>query len=108
MQDSFSDIFVIGQWRNHCAWPAYAEHYPCELRAAQKHNPLSKRLSNMYLDEIVAAQQRGEGTGLPSICSAHPAVLQQALRTLSHPLIEATCNQVNQFGGYTGMTPADF
>lgn len=25
-----------------------------------------------------------------------------------HPLIEATCNQVNQFGGYTGMTPRDF
>ena len=26
-----------------------------------------------------------------------------------HPiLIEATCNQVNQDGGYTGMTPADF
>ena len=23
-------------------------------------------------------------------------------------LIEATCNQVNQFGGYTGMRPADF
>ncbi len=23
-------------------------------------------------------------------------------------LIEATCNQVNQFGGYTGMTPAEF
>ena len=23
-------------------------------------------------------------------------------------LIEATCNQVNQFDGYTGMTPADF
>jgi len=23
-------------------------------------------------------------------------------------LIEATCNQVNQFGGYTGMTPLDF
>jgi D-tagatose-1,6-bisphosphate aldolase subunit GatZ/KbaZ len=23
-------------------------------------------------------------------------------------LIEATCNQVNQFGSYTGMTPADF
>ncbi len=23
-------------------------------------------------------------------------------------LIEATSNQVNQFGGYTGMTPADF
>jgi tagatose-1,6-bisphosphate aldolase non-catalytic subunit AgaZ/GatZ len=23
-------------------------------------------------------------------------------------LIEATCNQVNQQGGYTGMTPDDF
>jgi D-tagatose-1,6-bisphosphate aldolase subunit GatZ/KbaZ len=23
-------------------------------------------------------------------------------------LIESTCNQVNQYGGYTGMTPADF
>ncbi len=23
-------------------------------------------------------------------------------------LIESTCNQVNQFGGYTGMTPQDF
>ncbi len=23
-------------------------------------------------------------------------------------LVEATCNQVNQFGGYTGMTPVDF
>jgi len=23
-------------------------------------------------------------------------------------LIESTCNQVNQFGGYTGMTPAAF
>src|SRR5207249_3337696 len=23
-------------------------------------------------------------------------------------LIEATCNQVNQYGGYTGMSPSDF
>jgi D-tagatose-1,6-bisphosphate aldolase subunit GatZ/KbaZ len=62
----------------------------------------------MYLDEIVAAQHRGQGRGIPSICSAHPAVLRQALRALTHPLIEATCNQVNQFGGYTGMKPVDF
>jgi len=66
----------------------------------------------MYLDEIVAAQKRGEARGIPSICSAHPSVLKETLkvsrtfRTL--PLIEATCNQVNQFGGYTGMTPGDF
>ncbi len=62
----------------------------------------------MYLDEIVAAQKRGVPIGIPSICSAHPFVLKQTLQTVRHPLIEATCNQVNQFGGYTRMTPSDF
>jgi D-tagatose-1,6-bisphosphate aldolase subunit GatZ/KbaZ len=36
------------------------------------------------------------------------AALILALRTDRRVLIEATCNQVNQEGGYTGMTPADF
>ena len=62
----------------------------------------------MYLDEILVAQKRGEPRGIPSVCSAHPYVLKQTLQTFEHPLIEATCNQVNQFGGYTGMKPADF
>ena len=62
----------------------------------------------MYLDEILAAQKRGEARGIVSVCSAHPFVIRQALATLEHPLIEATCNQVNQFGGYTGMTPRAF
>jgi D-tagatose-1,6-bisphosphate aldolase subunit GatZ/KbaZ len=62
----------------------------------------------MYLDEILAAQKRGEARGVASICSAHPYVLKQTLKAFEHPLIEATCNQVNQFGGYTGMTPGDF
>ncbi len=62
----------------------------------------------MYLDDIRAAQKRGEGAGITSVCSAHPDVISQALQTFRHPLIEATCNQVNQFGGYTGMTPKDF
>jgi D-tagatose-1,6-bisphosphate aldolase subunit GatZ/KbaZ len=77
----------------------------------------------MYLDDVVAAQKRGEATGIPSVCSAHPVVIQQTLRVFAEharfqeqgmktlrvsPLIEATCNQVNQFGGYTGMTPAAF
>ena len=39
-------------------------------------------------------------------------MIQQTLKVCKpfrvSPLIEATCNQVNQFGGYTGMTPADF
>ncbi|MFZ5819312.1 MAG: class II D-tagatose-bisphosphate aldolase non-catalytic subunit, partial [Chloroflexota bacterium] len=68
----------------------------------------------MFLDEIVAAQKRGEAKGIPSICSAHPWVLKVAMQTSEVSetsevlLIEATCNQVNQFGGYTGMTPKDF
>lgn len=48
--------------------------------------------------------------GIPSICSAHPRVIASALRLGKGGavLIEATCNQVNQEGGYTGMAPADF
>ena len=64
------------------------------------------------LDRIVAAQKAGQPRGLASVCSAHPIVLHAALRhgrdTGATVLIEATCNQVNHLGGYTGMTPADF
>jgi D-tagatose-1,6-bisphosphate aldolase subunit GatZ/KbaZ len=62
----------------------------------------------MYLDEVVVAQKRGEAKGIPSICSAHPFVIKEVLKKFKRPLIESTCNQVNQFGGYTGMTPKDF
>jgi len=66
----------------------------------------------MYLDEVVAAQKRGEAKGITSVCSAHPFVILQTLRVFKtlrvSPLLEATCNQVNQFGGYTGLTPKDF
>ena len=61
----------------------------------------------MYLDEIVTAQKRGEAKGIVSVCSAHPYVLKP-LKEIEGPLIEATCNQVNQYGGYTGMKPKDF
>jgi len=66
----------------------------------------------MVLDEIVAAQHRGQAQGIPSVCSAHPDVLREALRLARlfgmPALIESTCNQVNQFGGYTGHTPSTF
>ena len=62
----------------------------------------------MYLDEIMAAQKKGEARGITSVCSAHRYVIQQTLKRFEFPLLEATCNQVNQFGGYTGMTPSDF
>ncbi|PSW22168.1 tagatose-bisphosphate aldolase subunit KbaZ [Photobacterium sanctipauli] len=61
---------------------------------------------------LVQRHKAGEQTGIYSVCSAHPlvieAALMQALSDDSLLLIEATSNQVDQFGGYTGMTPADF
>lgn len=47
-----------------------------------------------------------------SICSAHPAVLRALFRSARNfetfALIESTSNQVDQYGGYTGMKPVDF
>jgi D-tagatose-1,6-bisphosphate aldolase subunit GatZ/KbaZ len=64
------------------------------------------------LAKLAGADAAARLRGIPSVCSAHPLVLEAALRRgLRHGvpvLIEATCNQVNQEGGYTGMTPADF
>ena len=62
--------------------------------------------------EIIERHKNGEPVGICSVCSAHPAVIRAALLYDLHTdrtvLIEATSNQVNQFGGYTGMKPADF
>lgn len=64
------------------------------------------------LDTVVALHKRGEPVGVTSICSAHPLVLQAAMAQAREDgdlvLIEATSNQVDQDGGYTGMRPADF
>lgn len=64
------------------------------------------------LHDIAQWRGRPGPSGIPSVCSAHPLVVEAAMRSVlptSLPLlIEATCNQVNQDGGYTGMTPADF
>jgi len=64
------------------------------------------------LQRMSSAFSDGNPFGLYSVCSAHPLVLRAAMRQAladdSPLLIEATCNQVNQFGGYTGMRPADF
>lgn len=64
------------------------------------------------LSQILQQNKQGLGSGIYSVCSAQPLVLTAALRRAkadnSMLLIEATANQVNQFGGYTGMVPADF
>ena len=64
------------------------------------------------LQQMMERRKKGEICGIPSYCSANELVLEQALKrakALNTPtLIEATANQVNQFGGYTGMVPKDF
>jgi D-tagatose-1,6-bisphosphate aldolase subunit GatZ/KbaZ len=64
------------------------------------------------LREILSANRRGKGLGIYSICSSNRLVLEsamlQAARDHSLLLIESTSNQVNQLGGYTGQTPAEF
>ena len=50
--------------------------------------------------------------GIYSCCSANEFVIRAALRRAKANdtvvLVEATANQVNQNGGYTGMVPSDF
>jgi D-tagatose-bisphosphate aldolase class II non-catalytic subunit len=64
------------------------------------------------LRAIIAANRAGAPRGIASWCTAHPDTLRAVLRAhldVTGPiLIEATCNQVNQDGGYTGMNPAQF
>jgi D-tagatose-1,6-bisphosphate aldolase subunit GatZ/KbaZ len=54
----------------------------------------------------------GVPVGIAAWCTAHPETLSAILASysgdISPVLIEATCNQVNHEGGYTGMTPSDF
>jgi D-tagatose-bisphosphate aldolase class II non-catalytic subunit len=71
------------------------------------------------LARLGPARQSGRPRGITSVCSAHQMVIEAALlgglarrqqdgTAAGEVLIEATCNQVNQEGGYTGMTPTDF
>jgi D-tagatose-1,6-bisphosphate aldolase subunit GatZ/KbaZ len=65
--------------------------------------------SSLPLREKIHSHRSGLPVGIFAVCSSHADVLRAAMRLLqsSHEalLIEATCNQVNQEGGYTGMTP---
>ncbi|MEJ8845894.1 D-tagatose-bisphosphate aldolase, class II, non-catalytic subunit [Variovorax rhizosphaerae] len=61
---------------------------------------------------LASSRRSGNASGIYSVCSAHPlvieAAMQQSLEDGTPLLIEATSNQVDQFGGYTGMRPSDF
>ncbi|MCQ2508482.1 MAG: class II D-tagatose-bisphosphate aldolase, non-catalytic subunit [Dorea sp.] len=65
-----------------------------------------------YLKKIVELQKAGEPVGIYSACTGNELVLEgcmkRAKETNTVLLIESTANQVDQYGGYTGMKPADF
>ncbi len=80
------------------------------LRSARR-SPGSARLR--IADWLLrSAAGAAPAAGITSVCSAQPLVLEAAMLEAasqgSPVLIEATCNQVNHIGGYTGLTPADF
>jgi D-tagatose-1,6-bisphosphate aldolase subunit GatZ/KbaZ len=71
-----------------------------------------KKHSTGKLHALLQQNRNGAALGIYSICSANRYVLeagmQEAAENDSLLFIESTSNQVNQFGGYTGQTPADF
>jgi len=72
---------------------------------------MSTTKSNPMLS-VLHSQKEGKQLGIYSACTGNALVLEacmrHALETDTPLLIEATANQVDQYGGYTGMKPADF
>jgi D-tagatose-1,6-bisphosphate aldolase subunit GatZ/KbaZ len=66
----------------------------------------------MIFSTIVSEQNKGNPKGITSICSANKFVIESSLifakKQGTSVLVEATSNQVDQYGGYTGMTPDQF
>ena len=64
------------------------------------------------LRNIIARNRAGRRVAIVSVCSAQPDVLRASIamaqRLDRQVVIEATSNQVNQDGGYTGITPSEF
>lgn len=64
------------------------------------------------VQSLIASHRQGRSVGLYSVCCSNELVLRAAMdvarRYDTLLLIEATSNQVDQFGGYTGMTPPQY
>ncbi len=74
--------------------------------------PIASHRSVDEMCDLLRENRSGKRKGIYSVCSANRLVLEAAFAQAAHDksllLIEATCNQVNQEGGYTGLTPAQF
>ena len=81
-----------------------------ELRTIDKVE-IMKDARDIFLD-LMSDNRQGIRKGIYSVCTANADVLEacfkQAKSDSTILLIESTSNQVDQFGGYTGMKPADF
>ena len=60
----------------------------------------------------IADYKGGKSLALPSYCTGNQRVIEAILRYYAdkqeYVLLEATANQVNQYGGYTGLKPLDY
>lgn len=73
---------------------------------------MDQAVSRNPVAQLLRERGTGRQKGIYSCCSANEYVIRAAIRRAKEwdtvVLVEATANQVNQDGGYTGMTPADF
>lgn len=64
------------------------------------------------IQSLINRNRFGVATGLPCFCTANELVLRAVMEYVAYHqlpvVIEATCNQVNQDGGYTGLNAAGF
>jgi len=81
-------------------------------RGSNPNSVSQRRNSSAELQNIVKSNRASGSGGIYAVCSAHPwvidAAIHQAIEDDSMLLVESTSSQVNQLGGYTGQTPAQF
>jgi len=73
---------------------------------------MTKMEKDHILLDIVKKQKEGLDIGIFSVCSSNKYVIEACMRKAkvenSSLLIEPTANQVNRYGGYSGMKPNEF
>jgi D-tagatose-1,6-bisphosphate aldolase subunit GatZ/KbaZ len=128
--DCFDATFITCRLQGHSVEDSLAYANAAGARAVAIKGPMEGTSSFAELDAVRAAGRAGlarrltsltsrgrlgaghEPVGVTSVCSAHPMVVEAAMHQAAADgaavLIEATCNQVNHQGGYTGLTPAAF
>ena len=67
---------------------------------------------NNIIHDMITDYKNGVHIALPSYCTGNKRVIEAILKYYKdkkdYILLEATANQVNQYGGYTGLKPADY